>query len=292
MKEDKFPIIKFNFEKNDSQRQFKNRILKIKNLENDNPEDFYYFRRLDISPSNFSLIEIFQNPNDKEKPILMNALVNGCKIYVEKKEYENNPSISIPKPKPSKFLEIMDNFTSEILVCFNKPEIVSKSPYVTISHKWEYSINVNIRDKISVMKKKMAEILKISENEFIIKKYGPSANEIRDMNALISSITSSDINIFTQLGTPLQEDEIILNLSFLQYDYSEFKIFPYKFIFLDKFIVKKAKKIKEIKKEIISLIEKKIGKTIDKEENLIIRECIQDKPAKVTNFFIMIIFFH
>lgn len=93
-KEDKFPLIKFEFEKNDTQREFKQRIFKTLNLENENPDDFFYFRRVDISNSNFSFIEIFQNPNDKDKPILMNALLNGCKIYIERKEHEESNRIS------------------------------------------------------------------------------------------------------------------------------------------------------------------------------------------------------
>jgi len=94
LKEDKFPSIKFDFEKNDTQIIFKQRILKILNLENEDNCDFYYFRRIDTSITNFSLIEIFQNPNDKDKPIVMNCLLNGCKIYIEKKEYEYDESKS------------------------------------------------------------------------------------------------------------------------------------------------------------------------------------------------------
>jgi len=284
LKQDKFPSIKFEFDKNDTQTEFKARLLKALNLKRENYEDFFYFRRLDLSSANFSFIEIFQNLSDKEKPIFMNALVNGCKIYVEKKEFEQLNSL-VKKPKMSKFVLVIDNFNNEILVCFNKPENIGKSHlHSTISHKWDYSVKVNLKDSISSLKKKMATFLNVDENDFIIKKYGPSANEIKDLNALVCSITTNDINIFTQIGSPLKEDEILVNLNFLQNDYSEFKVFPYKFISLDKFIFNKNKKVKEIKNDLVNLIEKKIGYKIEKEENLIIRECIQDKPSKV--FFI------
>lgn len=252
-------------------------------IESENPEDFFYFRRLGLSSSNFSFIEIFQNPKDKEKPIIMNALVNGCNIYIERKEYEDNSSLVISrKPKLSKFVQLMDNFSNEILICFNKPENISKTNIsTTISHKWDFSVKVSLKDSLFSMKKKMAEILNMNQNDFIIKKYGPSANQIKDLNAPVCTVATADINIFTQLGTPLRENEVIVNLSFLQDDYCEFKVFPYKFTSLDKYILDKNKKVKEIKGDLVELIENKTGVKIAKEENLILRECIQDKPSKV-----------
>lgn len=195
-------------------------------------------------------------------------------------------SMTIRKPKQSKFLQLIDTFNNEVLICFNKPQTITKTnKNTTISHKWDFSLKIGLKEKISTMKSRMAEILKIKENEFIIKKYGPSAIEIKDLEAQVCSITTSDVNIFTQLGTPLKTDEILINLNFLEYDYSEFKVFPYKFVSLEKFVIHKNKKVKEIKKDIIKLIEKKTGIIIEKEEYIIIRECIQDKPAKVMIFF-------
>ncbi len=86
-----------------------------------------------------------------------------------------------------------------------------------------------------------------------MKKYGPSAHEIKDLEADISSLTTSDLNIFTQLGTPLKKDELMINIFFLESDNSEFKVFPFKFINLDKFIIQKSKTVQELKKDIIKL---------------------------------------
>ncbi len=161
--------------------------------------------------------------------------------------------------------------------------IIKSTTINTINHKWDFSLKIGLNEKISVLKTKMAQILKLNEKEFIMKKYGPSAHEIKDLEADISSLTTSDLNIFTQLGTPLKKDELMINIFFLESDNSEFKVFPFKFINLDKFIIQKSKTVQELKKDIIKLIEKKIGKVIEKEEFLILRECIQDKPAKVFN---------
>ena len=155
---------------------------------------------------------------------------------------------------------------------------------LTTNYKMDFSLRINSKEKISVLKKRIAEVLGMDENTFLIKKYGPSANEITDLNALICSITSSDINIFTQLGTPLKDNEVSLNLTFLEYDFSEFKVYPYKFTTLDKLIVHKNKCVKDIKQDLIKLIENKTGKIIENEDYLIMRECIQEKPAKVINF--------
>ncbi len=284
LKEDKFPSIKFEFEKNDTQREFKAKLLKALKVTGECSEDFFFFRRLDLSSSNFSFIEILQNAYDFDKPILISALVNGCRIYVERKEYEEHSSFTTSKkPKMSNFIQLMDSFSNEILICFNKPENISKASLSsTISHKWDFSVKVNLKDSVLSMKIKMAAVLNISENDFIIKKYGPSANEIKDLNALVCSISTSDINIFTQLGTPLKENQILFNLSFVQYDESEFKVFPYKFTSLDKYIVNKNQKVKDIKADLIGLVQNKVGIKIEKEENLILRWCIQDKPTRVS----------
>lgn len=187
------------------------------------------------------------------------------------------------KAKPSKFLEIIEKFQNEIIIYFNKPESIRQTNKITATsnYKMDYSIRISTRQKISELKKRISEIVNLPENNFIIKKYGPSGPEIKKLSDPINTFTTNDVNIYLELGTPLKEDEILLNLTFLESDFSYFKIYPYKFVCLDKFVVNINKTVKDAKKDFIEFIYNKIGKKIEDEEYLILRECIQDKPAKV-----------
>ncbi len=127
----------------------------------------------------------------------------------------------------------------------------------------------------------MAEILNMDVNDFIMKKYGPNGTEIKNLNSIVSTLSHNDINLFLELGTPLKEDEILLNMNYCEVDNSEFKIYPYKFITMDKFIINNRDKIKDIKRKLVIHLKEKLNIEIENEEYLILRECKQDKPSKV-----------
>jgi hypothetical protein len=220
------------------------------------------------------------------------SLLNQNKVLI----YIILDHLTSRKPKFSKFLQVIDNFQKEILVCFNKPEPIVKSVNKNMSinttsiinSRMDFSLRISYKEKISFLKNRISEIIGIDVNSFIMKKYGPSGTDIKDLNSLICTISTTDLNIFLQNGTPLKEDEMILNMSYCEFDFSEFKVFPYKFTHLDNFIIKQNATVKDVKNDLRKLIEKKTGKVIENEDYLIIRECKQEKPSKViidlTNF--------
>jgi len=146
---------------------------------------------------------------------------------------------------------------------------------------YDLSIRISTKETISQLKSRIAEILNIDVDDFIMKKYGPNGTEIKNLKSILRNLSPSDINLFLELGTPLKEDEILLNMNYCEVDMSEFKIYPYKFIPMDKFIIHIKDRVKDIKRRLVIYIKEKLNIEIENQEYLIIRECKQDKPSKV-----------
>lgn len=176
------------------------------------------------------------------------------------------------------------------MVCFNKPKIEDKKKFIkstkptipisTLNFKLDYSVKINTTEKLKVLKEKIGEILNLNLNKFIIKKYGPSGKEIRDLNEKISTVMQSDFKVFVEFGTPVGEDEILLNVNFCELDFSVYKLYPYKITFIENFIVNKDSSVQEVKKDLIKLVENKLGTKLN-EEFTLIREMIQERPSRV-----------
>lgn len=266
------------------------------NLKNEKPEDYLFYRKLELSENNFNLIQILHNKSELQKEVFGSCISNGVKIFLEKKEYleinninkennnnnENEQNLqSDPMPrKPSKFLSLLENFVHQILICFNRPKPKSKNNFLTENIQ-DLSIRISTKETIEVLKVRISEILDMNINEFIMKKYGPNGTEIRDMNSKVSNISNNDINLYLELGTPLKEDEILLNVNYCDLDFSEFKIYPYKFHALDKFVIKVNDRVKDVKRRLIVYLRDKLNLEDIEERNMILRECKQDKPSKV-----------
>jgi hypothetical protein len=68
--------------------------LAILNLNNEDFNDFLFYRKLEISANNFNLIEILHDKDELKKEVFMCNISNGVKIFMEKKEcVEDNEEI-------------------------------------------------------------------------------------------------------------------------------------------------------------------------------------------------------
>ena len=88
LKKDNFSHIKFEFNKKFTQEELKKNILDNLSLQNENTNDYLFYRKLELSANNFNLISILQNEDELKKEVFMSNINNGIKIFVEKKEYE------------------------------------------------------------------------------------------------------------------------------------------------------------------------------------------------------------
>lgn len=68
----------------------KRNILDSLDLPNENPDEFLFYRKLELSNTNFNLIQILNSKEELRKEVYMSCISNGVKIFVEKKEYLND----------------------------------------------------------------------------------------------------------------------------------------------------------------------------------------------------------
>ena len=116
-----------------------------------------------------------------------------------------------------------------------------------------------------------------------MRKHNHNGDEIRNLNETVVDLVKgimTSMCIYVELGTPLDEHEEILNIILCREDYSKFKFFPYKLTEVSSCLIKKSWSVKDLKRNLIEEIEKKIGEKLEV-ESVLIRDCVTDRPAKI-----------
>jgi len=80
------------------------------------------------------------------------------------------------------------------------------------SYKFDKELLAKKYETISSLKIRIAEILNIDVNHFIMKKHNHNGVEVKNLYDKIESMTLSNMNIYLQLGSPPSECNIIINI--------------------------------------------------------------------------------
>ena len=122
------------------------------------------------------------------------------------------------------------------------------------NYTFDNSIEVTSRTNIKQLKHLLSIKINLPENKFIIKKFSPQGAELNKLTEEISSIAKSSMNIYIELGTPLMDYEIKLNIYLceIEINSSRFSINPYKLTELGNIIVDERISLRELKSIIMS----------------------------------------
>jgi hypothetical protein len=92
------------------------------------------------------------------------------------------------------------------------------------------------------------------------------------------------MNIFIQYGRPLKQNEQKVTLAYCEYDFSVFRIYPYKFTELKQLVIDLNMTIRDLKKVFLEeLGSKDLMPRKCTEDDFIIREQITERPGKIFN---------
>ena len=289
----KFDRLKFNSKTNLS--ELKNLIFEHFDIPSD--KEIILFKKVDYATNNYTINYIFQGEdnlsfNSKEFENL--NLSENCKLYLEiitdhKTKYE------------CKFVKFFEDNCANIVVKFNMPvnftnntedcskSISKKVPKITLSsYKFDNLIEIKKFKTLKELKSRIADVLKIPEDIFIIKRNTHNGVELKTLNDTIDKYTTNSINIYVEYGNPQKDSEIKINLFTCEYDFYAFMIYPYKVIDRGVLTVDLNWTVDDLKKNILdSLINKKrldVGYTNDdffRLEDFFIRDYKNDRPAKI-----------
>lgn len=263
------------------------------NLESHN--EIFLLKKVDYASNNFQLTEIKFSEEDLEKELASPPLLlsDNSKLFIEIKN-ENWTE--------SKFIKFFDDNSAGVIVKFNVPlkkEIQepnqsslpsSQKKRITLnSYRFDYQLEIKKSRSLNDLKKRIGEVLKISENEFIMKKNSHNGPELKCLNDSIDKYTTNILTVYIELGSPQKDSEIKINLYTCEYDFSFFLVFPYKVVDAGYFIVDLNWNIKQLKQFLIAELEKKqiSGQNINFKlekiniDSILIRDYKNDRPAKI-----------
>jgi hypothetical protein len=257
-------------------------------------KEIFLLKKVDYASNNFQLTEIKFTEEEMEKELYSPPLLlsDNSKLFLEIKN-ENWTE--------SHFIKFFDDNSAGVLVKFNIPlkkENLnnSKEPSTSIkkritlnSYRFDNQLEIKKSRSLLDLKKKISEVLQISEKEFIMKKNSHNGPELKSLNDTIDKYATNLLTVYIELGSPQKDSEIKINLFTCEYDFSFFLVFPYKVVDSGFFIVDINWSIKQLKEFLITELEKKLnsGQNINfKLENicidtLLIRDYKNDRPAKI-----------
>ena len=178
-------------------QKLEEKILDFYKLSNN--QDILLFRKIEMSKTNYNIVIINNNENKLEdKDISECGLYDSAKIYMEIKD-ENW--------KESNFIRIFNEKAPTIAVHFNLPldSTITKNKLTMNSYKFENEIEIKKNQTIRDLKTRIGEILKLSNKEFIMRKFSHNGQEIKSSNDSIEKLNTNSINIFIDLGMSLGE---------------------------------------------------------------------------------------
>ena len=174
-----------------------NRILSLFNLPSET--EIMIYRKIDIGKNNFSitLFNTKENLNDN-KDMTECGLYDTLKLYVE---------IKNETWKESNFIRMFNEKTPVVKVNFNMPMDLTLVKYrISMnSYKFNNEIELKKNQTIKELKSMIGEIIKLSNKEFIMRKFTHNGQEIKASNDTLDKLGTNSINLFIELGMSLGE---------------------------------------------------------------------------------------
>jgi hypothetical protein len=157
------------------------------------------YRKNEMAKNNFNINLINGKENiEEDKDITECGLFDNVKLYLEIKD-ENW--------KESCFIKLFNEKTPVVSVHFNLPMETSaiKNKITMNSYKFDHEIEIKKNHTIRELKTRIGEILKLSNKEFIMRKFTHNGQEIKASNDIVEKLGTNSINIFIELGMSLGE---------------------------------------------------------------------------------------
>lgn len=229
-----------------------------------------------------------------------NILIENAKIFIEYKpetSYKSNDNNNIKNninnghnPQidtaytSSKFIEFFDQRLAKIKISFNKPLKQDKKSRVTVgSYKFDQEIEIKPNNKLRDLKRAISDYLKLSMDQFIMKKNSHNGLELKNLNESLDKLSSGNLKIYIELGQPQKENELKLNIFSCELDMSFFLLFPYKITDLGLFCIDtdKIQTIEDLK--IFLINELLFHKNINYKNSklLVFRDYLSERPTTV-----------
>ena len=170
-----------------------------------NQIEIMLYRKIDTGKDNFNITLINTKDNRLEnKDMTECGLYDSLKLYLE---------INDEKWKDSNFIRLFTEKTPIVSVHFNFPleTTIVKSKISMNSYQFNNEIEVKKNQTIKELKSRIGEVLKLSNKEFIMRKFTHNGQEIKSTNETVDKLGTNSINIFIELGMSLGEGIIFLN---------------------------------------------------------------------------------
>ena len=311
--EEIFQSIQFKINKKASLRLFKDQITQFllnKHNLSAKEDKLIVFTKIDYGVNNFKIKDLFNIDNISQelknkklpyKNIIENELSNlnffdQMNIYIEEEASIQN----------SKFNIFFEDKGLNVKILFNNIWTKNIKPKVG-AYEFDNEIEIKKTKTLRSLKKRISEIINYDCNEFIMKKNSHNGSELKNLNETIDKYTSLQLKIFLEVGQPMKESEIKLNISICEEDHTQFNILPYKILKIADFSVDSLWSFKEMKKSIRKEIENMISLFDEKKpiksikitneylaeiiprlkslqwERIFIRDFINDKPTLFYN---------
>ena len=266
-----------------SNEEFVHKIKKALNYnENDN---ILIHKKQEYGYNNINLLTF--NKGDNENITVKKFLSDDNLIlYIEQYNNNDKDKEKYSIVEDSKFKLYFDSLLPDIKVIFNTPipeEKLKKLKRVNQKdYKFDKSLEICPKAKISKLKEEIAKILNINIDTFILKKNTHNGMEIKKLEDTIDKLSSRNLTIYIQFGIPRKEGDILINFQQNCFDISSFSLYPYKVIGLDFMILDKNNTLNEV----INILKTKNKKFIQNEnkDNEIcyyLREENNLKPGKI-----------
>ena len=241
--------IQIKINKNMKKEEF---IEKIKSALNyPNEEAILIHKIQEYGYNNINLITL--NTETELKKFISDNLI----FYIEPETKQNSDEY--------KFKKYFDSFIPDIKVVFNTPiaeDKLKKIKRITAKdYKFDKSLEINPKSKLSKLKEDISKILNISIDNFIIKKNTHNGVEIKNLEETIDKYSTKNLTLYIQYGTPRKDGDILLNIHQYIYDISQFHIYPYNIIDLGHMIFDKKNNLSEV----INIIRTKNKKFVNNE---------------------------
>ena len=241
--------IQIKINKNMKKEEF---IEKIKSALNyPNEEAILIHKIQEYGYNNINLITL--NTETELKKFISDNLI----FYIESETKQNSDEY--------KFKKYFDSFIPDIKVVFNTPiaeDKLKKIKRITAKdYKFDKSLEINPKSKLSKLKEDISKILNISIDNFIIKKNTHNGVEIKNLEETIDKYSTKNLTLYIQYGTPRKDGDILLNIHQYIYDISQFHIYPYNIIDLGHMIFDKKNNLSEV----INIIRTKNKKFVNNE---------------------------
>ena len=263
--------IQIKINKNMKKEEF---IEKIKSALNyPNEEAILIHKIQEYGYNNINLITL--NTETELKKFISDNLI----FYIETETKQNSEEY--------KFKKYFDSFIPDIKVVFNTPiaeDKLKKIKRITAKdYKFDKSLEINPKSKLSKLKEDISKILNISIDNFIIKKNTHNGVEIKNLEETIDKYSTKNLTLYIQYGTPRKDGDILLNIHQYIYDISQFHIYPYNIIDLGHMIFDKKNNLSEVINIIRTKNKKFVNNETDKDMEYYLRE---EKNFKIGKIFL------